>query len=295
MQLILDMYQVLLFYNYTNIENPRSEMTRQKFIWKELNLKGRLIISIEGLNGTLEGKTDNINKYKKWLISDERFADTHFKTTSSNGQSFPKASIKVREELVTLHLKDLDFSPSEVTGKYISPKEFNKLIKSGEEFYIVDMRNNYEYKIGHFRNSFLFKNMSNFRDLPIAIKEIEHLKHKKIVTVCTGGIRCEKASGYLINNGFTDVWQLKGGIHTYLEQYPMEGYLGKLYVFDNRVAIGFNRPDKEVEEIGKCDLCQDKTEKYYDYCFKKGEHRTHGLLCNKCANRKDIILDQIIK
>jgi UPF0176 protein len=191
-----------------------------------------------------------------------------------------------------LYLGEENLNPNQVTGKYLSPDDLHDWIHSQREFYIVDMRNDYEYKIGHFENSFLFQTMQNFRDLPQAIKEIEHLKDKTVVTVCTGGIRCEKASGYLVNNGFNQVYQLQGGIHTYLEKYPGDGYRGKLYVFDGRVAVGFNAADPAQESIGKCDVCSKPTETYADY-YTLEDKRMHGLLCEDCLENGAVKLDQL--
>src|SRR6185369_5737909 len=116
--------------------------------------------------------------------------------------------------------------PNKLTGKRLKPEELHDWINSDKEFYIVDMRNGYEHLAGYFKGSIL-PAMDNFRDLPAFLKQIEHLKNKTVLTVCTGGVRCEKASGYLLANGFSDVYQLDGGIVTYMESYPNEDFLGK--------------------------------------------------------------------
>jgi UPF0176 protein len=285
-------YTVLLFYKYTTIEIPKREMKLQKRKWEELGFKGRMIIAEEGVNATLEGESEKVEEYVEWMSHRPEFVYVHWKRGEGTGSSFPKASVKVRPEIVSLYLGEEDLDPNRVTGKYLTPDQLHDWIHSDKEFYIVDMRNDYEYKIGHFENSFLFKTMQNFRDLPKAIKEIEHLKDKTVVTVCTGGIRCEKASGYLVNNGFNEVYQLQGGIHSYLEKYPGDGYNGKLYVFDGRIAVGFNAPDPDKESIGKCDICSKPTETYADY-YTLENKRMHGLLCEDCVENGAVNLDQM--
>ena len=123
------------------------------------------------------------------------------------------------------------------------------------------MRNDYEQKSGYFEGSIL-SNFENFRDLPTIIPRLKHLKNKRIVTVCTGGVRCEKASGFLLKNGFTEVYQLYGGIVTYMEKYPNQDFKGKLYVFDNRLVIGFNIDAPEHEVVGQCKLCGKQVDSY---------------------------------
>jgi UPF0176 protein len=175
------------------------------------------------------------------------------------GNAFPKLKIKVRPEIVSLHLeKDID--PNQMTGKKLAPDELKKWFESGKEFYIVDMRNDYEYKVGHFKNSIL-PPLQNFRDVPKALPEINNLQDKTVLTVCTGGVRCEKASGILVKEGFKDVYQLDGGIVSYMEKYPAQEFKGTLYVFDNRVTMDFD-PKEKHEVIGKCDFCQVSTENF---------------------------------
>jgi UPF0176 protein len=178
---------------------------------------------------------------------------------------------------VALNLGEEDFNPNNTTGKYLSPEELNKLYEKNDDFVVVDMRNDYEYKVGHFRNSINPK-MENFRDLPNILPKLEDLKNKKVVTVCTGGVRCEKASGYLLKKGFTDVYQLHGGMHRYMEKFGNKDFLGKLYVFDGRVVSG---PDGQHEVVGRCVSCRNHTENYIN-CANLDCH-DHVLQCEKCV------------
>ena len=272
-------FQILLFYKYVHIADPEALRDQQWQLCERLGLKGRLIVSAEGINVTLEGELGNTEKYISEITKDPRFADIHFKRSPGIGDAFPKLSVKVRPEIVSLHLGDADLDPAKFTAKHLSVDELHQWFQSGEEFYIVDMRNDYEHKSGYFRDSILAP-LSNFRDLPEKINDLAHLKHKKVLTVCTGGVRCEKASGFLLESGFTDVYQLYGGIVTYMEKYPNQDFLGKLYVFDKRILMGFNTDSPEHVVIGKCDLCG-KTSENYVNCANQSCHK-HFICCEDC-------------
>ncbi len=275
------MYQILLFYKYTTIKDPVAEIEIQRTLCERLNLKCRSIIAHEGLNVTLEGKVEDTEEYIKIMQADPRFKDIHFKRSPGTGSVFPRISIKIRAEIVTLGLGENDFSPTETTGKYLQAEELHDWIKSGKEFYIVDMRNDYEHAVGHFAGSILPK-LGNFRDLPEVLTELESLKNKTVLTVCTGGVRCEKASGFLVKNGFKDVYQLFGGIVTYMEKYPNEDFHGLLYVFDGRVTMGFNVTDPSHVIVGECELCKTKTENYIDCKYIHCRGHRHILCCTDC-------------
>lgn len=280
-------YTILLFYKYTPIADPETLKEEQKALCKKLGLKGRMIIAKEGVNATLEGTTDAANRYVADLIARPGFRDIHIKRSEGTGNAFPKLSVKVRPEIVATHLGDQDVNPSEVTGKYLTAEELHEWFRTGKEFYIVDMRNDYEQAVGVFRGS-LPSGMKNFRDLPQVLKTLDHLKHKTILTVCTGGVRCEKASGFLVANGFSDVYQLFGGIVTYMEKYPGEDFLGALYVFDNRLVMGFNMDDPEREIIGRCAVC-DKPSEHFINC-KDGFCHRHFIACEDCLQGEESML-----
>ncbi len=277
-------HHILLYYKYVFIENPELEVERQKELCEDLGLLGRIIVAKEGINGTVEGPVENTEKYIQAMRKDARFSDIHWKKSMSNGQSFPKLSVKARKEIVSLHLGTCDIDPNVVTGTHLAPEELHEWIESGREFYIVDMRNAYEHKVGYFENSIL-PPIENFRDLPKVVDQIAHLKNKTVLTVCTGGVRCEKASGFLMTQGFTDVYQLDGGIVSYMEKYPNEDFKGKLYVFDGRVTMNFYGNDAKHEVIGKCDSCGDKSESYVN-CANPVCHR-HFINCENCLNKND--------
>jgi UPF0176 protein len=183
------------------------------------------------------------------------------KRSASEGKSFPKLSIKVRSEIVSTRLpKEVD--PRVQTANHLKPEELRVWYENGKDFVVVDMRNSYEFESGHFKNS-IDPGMTASRELPEKMKELESkvpdLKDKTVLTVCTGGVRCEKMSAYLVHQGYKDVHQLDGGMHTYMEKYPGKDFLGTLFTFDDRLVMDFGG---EREIIGMCKRCGDKTEKY---------------------------------
>jgi UPF0176 protein len=286
-------YQILLFYKFIKLEDPSSLAVQQRAWCDELQLKGRTIIAKEGINSTLEGSVENTEEFINRMMSKAEFNDIHWKKSQSTGSAFPKLQIRVRDEIVTTMLdENEEIGPhNNLTGKYISPEELHEWIHSDKKFYIIDMRNDYEHEIGHFKGSILPKELENFRDLPKVLPLIENLKRETIVTVCTGGIRCEKASGFLIKHGFTDVWQLNGGIVSYMEKYPNQDFLGKLYVFDGRVAMGFNTNSPDHQIVGKCRLCQKQSENVVDYYQPGFARRKHGIICYECIQNGLVTLD----
>ncbi|HEX7042711.1 MAG TPA: rhodanese-related sulfurtransferase [Patescibacteria group bacterium] len=273
-------FQVLLFYKYIEVANPEKERDEQFALCQKLGIKGRIIIAKEGINGTLEGTKEATEKYIKEMNKNKYFSNITYKKSVGNGNAFPKLSVKVRPEIVTTKIHTLN--PTKITGKYLSSEELHNWFEEKREFYIVDMRNDYEYASGYFEGS-IFSGIHNFFDLHEVLPRLEHLRNKTIVTVCTGGIRCEKASGFLVENGFADVYQLKDGIQTYMEKYPNQNFKGKLYVFDGRMTIGFNTESPEHEIVGRCDKCNEVCDSYvnceYDMC-----HR-HYICCTECLDK----------
>lgn len=275
-------YTIILFYKYTEILDPEKLRDEQRALCEKLGLKGRIIVAKEGINATFEGTDENVEEYLKVYLSDPRFADTHIKRSKGDGNAFPKLSVKVRPEIVSLHLGDEDFSPNQITGKHLKPKELKEWFqtkKVGEDFYIVDMRNDYEFKVGRFKGSIL-PTLQNFRDVPKALHELEELKEKPVLTVCTGGVRCEKASGFLLKKGFKEVYQLDGGIVSYMEQFPASEFEGSLYVFDKRILMHFDPEDKHVV-VGRCEKCEGPSERYVN--CKNPRCNKHFICCEDCS------------
>lgn len=274
-------FQILLYYKYIAIDDPESVRDEQRALCESLGLKGRIIVAQEGINGTVEGLTENTEKYIRAMEESKYFKGIYYKKSQGTGKAFPKLSVKVRPEVVTAGLPDLN--PNKVTGKYLTADELHQWYIDGREFYVVDMRNDYEYASGYFEG-FIPSGLRNFYNLKEVLPKLEHLKNKTLITVCTGGIRCEKASGFLVANGFVDVYQLKDGIQTYMEKYPNEHFKGKLYVFDSRITLGFNTDDPRHEIVGRCDACGKACDSYVNCAYN--ECHRHYICCDNCLDNE---------
>ena len=271
-------HTILLYYKYVKLDDPKIEIEKQRAICEVLGLTGRIIVSEEGINGTCEGTTENTDKYIAWMNKQKKFINIHWKKSAGTGNAFPKLSVKVRKEIVSLHLdENEDINPNVVTGKKLKPDELRKWYEDNKDFYIVDMRNDYELLSGKFEST-VFPGLENFRDLKKNLNIIEDLKDKTVLTVCTGGVRCEKASGLLLKSGFKDVYQLDGGIVSYMEKYPGKDFKGSLYVFDQRVTMNFDGDRHEI--IGRCYRCSNSSERYVN-CANLMCHK-HFICCKNC-------------
>ena len=253
-------YRVLLYYKYVPIENPEELAQEHLAFCKELELKGRILIAPEGINGTVSGTVEQTEKYMDEMKKDPRFADMVYKIDEADGHAFKKMHVRPKKELVTLRLED-DINPLELTGEYLEPKEFFERMQQ-EDTIVLDARNDYEYDLGHFRGA-IRPDIKNFRELPEWVRENkEILEGKKILTYCTGGIRCEKFSGWLKKEGFEDVAQLHGGIVTYGKDPEVQGELwdGQCYVFDERIGVPVNQ--KEHVVVGRDYFTGEPCERY---------------------------------
>lgn len=213
------------------------------------HLRGTILLAQEGINGTLAGSRDAIHTVLSYLRQDARFADLTVKQAQSDSQLFDRMKVKLKKEIVTLGCPEAD--PTQQVGAYVKPKDWNELI-SDPEVTVIDVRNQFEVSIGSFRNAIDPKTAS-FRQFPDYVQsELDPTQHKKVALFCTGGIRCEKASSYLLSQGFEAVYHLEGGILNYLEEVPPENSLwqGECFVFDQRVAVTHGLND------GSYQLCQ---------------------------------------
>jgi UPF0176 protein len=291
-------FKTILFYRYINISEESVKTLKDvlKAVCAVLGLKGRILIAREGINGTVEGKEPEIEVLKKHILSYKHFRKMDIKESNSSGSSFPKIKVKIKDEIVsTKYPKHID--PTKKTGKKVNAKELDKLYDKDEEFYVIDMRNDYEIKSGHFKNTINADwDMKASRDLPKFIDKLAEYKSKKVLTVCTGGIRCEKMSAYLMDQGFQDVSQLHNGIHTYMQKYPGKNFRGTLYTFDNRMTMEF-ADDKGIPRdiVGECYACEKDSEKTntekYGHCAFTMCHQ-HLLLCDKHLQSKVYCTEQ---
>lgn len=270
------------------IEDPEKLRLSQLKLCQKLNLLGRIIVAEEGINGTVEGTVSDTQQYMEEVKKDLRFTDIHFKKSAGNGNAFPKLSVKVRNELVAYRLAEEDIKPWVITGKYLTADELHRWFEEKRQFYIVDMRNDFEQEVGFFENS-LLTGWEHSENLPGILKKLDFIsKDAVIVTVCTGGVRCEKASGFLVKHGFKNVYQLYGGIHSYIEKYPGENFKGSLYTFDKRLVMGFNLDDPNREIVGKCAKCRKPSENLIN-CLDDFCHR-HFIACLDCLSGKSSML-----
>ncbi|KND49298.1 MAG: UPF0176 protein [Parcubacteria bacterium C7867-008] len=273
-------YQVLLFYKYITIEDPAQLAASVRALAEKHALLGRALIAEEGINATLEGELEATEAFASEFLNDPRFADMQIKRSEGDGEAFGKLVVKVRDQIVGTRFPKEKVDPRVQTAPRIQPEELKRWFEEGEDFTIVDMRNDYEYRSGHFKGS-VNPGLENSRDLPEAIPELMPLKNKKVLTVCTGGVRCESMSAYLMSEGFTDVYQLENGMHGYMEKYPGEDFLGTLYTFDRRKVMDFGG-DREV--IGRCHRCEGATETYAN-CANDLCH-LHFLVCDTCSHEE---------
>ena len=239
-------YRVLLYYQYVPIEDGETFAQKHLADCKELGLKGRILVADEGINGPVAGTIEQTNAYMELMKNDPRFSSTIFKIDEAEQNAFKKMHVRYRPELVNLSLED-DVNPLELTGAYLDPKEFREAMLD-ENTVVIDARNDYEFDLGHFRGA-IRPEIRSFRELPQWIRDNkEQFMEKRVLTYCTGGIRCEKFSGWLVREGFKDVGQLHGGIATYGKDPEVQGDLwdGQMYVFDSRIAVPINQKEHVI-------------------------------------------------
>lgn len=268
-------HTIILFYKFVRIEDPAAFKAEQIALCTKLGLKGRMLIAHEGVNGTFEGTADAIEAYKQALWSDTRFRGLVFKESEGTGSAFPQLRIKVRKEVVTLGAGEFDVTKE--TAPEVTAEELDAMYTANEDFVVLDLRNDFEIEAGQFERT-VDPKLRFFRELPEKLDSIAHLKKKKVVAVCTGGIRCEKATCLLKKEGFENVVQLKDGIHTYMQKFPAKHFKGTLYVFDNRqVTPVVESLGREV--ISRCAFCAKLTEDFYS---DDSVHPSRKVIC--CTN-----------
>ena len=270
---------VAALYKFVEIDDLLSLQSNLYEICEKNNIMGTILIANEGINGTISGKTNEINQTISLLKSDKRFTNIEIKYSSSDKQPFHRMKVRLKKEIVTIGLPEIN--PNNKVGTYVKPDDWNDLI-SDPNVVVIDTRNKYETKIGSFQNA-LDPETSSFREFPDWVKKFKSSKenaNKKIAMFCTGGIRCEKASSLMKEEGFEDVYHLQGGILKYLETIDKENSLwnGECFVFDQRVCL---TDELEVGSYKMCFACrmpitheEMQNEKYIEgisciYCYDK--------------------------
>lgn len=269
---------VAALYKFTHLTDYTELRQKILNLGKEENITGTILLAEEGVNGTVAGTRQAINKLKCFLDQDSRFDGMEYKESFAEIMPFYRFKVRLKKEIVTLGQPEAN--PADQVGTYVDPQDWNELIKDSEVV-VVDTRNTYEVALGSFKNA-LNPKTNSFREFPDFVeKNLMGYKDKKIALSCTGGIRCEKATSYLLSRGFKQVYHLKGGILKYLEEIPSSESLweGECFVFDERVAVG-----NEVKVVGTYFLCrgcrmplskEDKKSPYYEegvscsYCYEK--------------------------
>jgi UPF0176 protein len=268
-------YRILLYYCYTPIADPEAFREEHHLFCLENNLRGRIIVATEGLNGTVSGLAADCERYMAHLKADPRFAAIDFKVEAHDKNAFQKLHVRVKSEIVHADLPHID--PNQRTGVHLAPAEFKKL-KDQDDVVILDVRSNYEHQLGRFKNAVTL-DIEHFREFPEKVSELEQFKDKKILTYCTGGIKCEKASAFLLEQGFENVYQLHGGIIKYGLEEGGEDFEGKCYVFDNRLAVDVNRINPAV--VSRCYVCDTVSDRMVN-CANPNCN-VHVAICEKCG------------
>jgi UPF0176 protein len=256
------MYKIILFYKFVPIADTETVMFWQRSLCEKLGLRGRIIVSTQGINATLGGDLKNLKYYTREMKAHSLFNGITYKWSNGTGDDFPKLRVKIKDELVAFGAADeviVGVNGIKNGGTHLKPDAVHKLVEEkGDDVIFYDGRNMYEAQIGRFKNTVIPKTKTS-RDFIDDIErgEISKYKNRPIVTYCTGGIRCEILSAMMKNRGYTDVYQIDGGIVKYGEKYKDEGlWEGKLFVFDDRMQMGFSDKAKDIAE---CDTCGAKT------------------------------------
>jgi len=263
------LYKFVTLDNFQELREPLlEEMTR-------LEVKGTILLAQEGLNGTIAGTRAGIDGVLAWLNADPRIAGIVYKETFENSNPFYRTKVKLKKEIVTMGVDGID--PKHIVGTYVKPQDWNALI-SRDDVVLVDTRNDYEYEVGTFKGA-VNPNTKTFRELPQFVAEnLDPAKHKKVAMFCTGGIRCEKSTAYLKEQGFEEVYHLEGGILKYLEDVPEEETMweGECFVFDNRVTVNHQL------EKGQYDACHACRRPISDADKQRPEYE-QGVSCHQCV------------
>lgn len=282
------MEKIILYYKFVPIKDTEMTMRWQRELCERLGLKGRILISPHGINGTLGGEVKSLRQYKSQMNASGVFRDIKYKWSDGGTDDFPKLKVKVKTEIVAFDAADeivVSEKGIENGGKHLKPVALHRLVdkkkQQGEEVIFYDGRNMYEAKIGKFKNTIVPATKTS-RDFKKDIEngEISKYKDKPIVTYCTGGIRCEILSAMMLNRGYKEVYQMDGGIVKYGEKFADDGlWEGKLFVFDDRMQVGFSN---DAKDIAQCEKCGDKTSNLMN---SSNVRRQLHVICDTCEEK----------
>ncbi len=285
------MQKILLYYKFTPLSDPEAVKLWQKTLCENLNLRGRILISRHGLNGTVGGDIDDLKAYIRATKQYPGFRDTVFKWSDGAREDFPRMSVKARRELVGFKNADDEFEVDENGviggGKHLKPQEVNELVEAyGDDVVFFDGRNAHEAKIGKFKDA-IVPDTRTSRDFIAELEsdKYDDIKDKKVITYCTGGVRCEVISAMMKKRGFKEVYQIDGGIVKYGEAYGDDGlWEGALRVFDGRMTVKFS---ERAKTIGECLHCGAKTSNF-ENCANVTCNEL-ALICETCKENPDLL------
>ncbi|MBF5055412.1 hypothetical protein Y5W_00706 [Alcanivorax sp. 521-1] len=243
---------VAALYRFTRLEDFQSLREPLLALMLERDVKGTLLLAREGINGTISGRRADIDAVLDWLRADPRLEELEYKESFTDEHPFLRTKVKLKKEIVTMGVEDLD--PNRSRGTYLEAEEWNRVIADPDTL-VIDTRNDYEYEVGTFQGA-VNPNTKAFRDFPDYVRDnLDPARHKRVAMFCTGGIRCEKSTAYLKEQGFEEVYHLKGGILKYLETMPEDRSLwrGECFVFDERVTVNH---DLEPGGYDQCHACR---------------------------------------
>ncbi len=265
---------VCALYKFVTLEDFKAMREPLQETMKAHNIRGTLLLAEEGINGTVSGTREGIDALLAWLKSDPRLADLDYKESLHEKQPFKRSKVKLKKEIVTLGVEGID--PKRVVGTYVEPKAWNDLINDPDVI-LIDTRNDYEVQVGTFKQAVNPKT-ETFREFPEYVAQhMDPAKHKKVAMFCTGGIRCEKSTAFMKEQGFEEVYHLKGGILKYLEEVPETESLweGECFVFDDRVTVNHQLEKGSYEQCNACRLPITEED-------KQSERYEHGVSCPHC-------------
>ncbi|MDO9161583.1 MAG: rhodanese-related sulfurtransferase [Methylococcaceae bacterium] len=242
---------VCALYKFVTLENYQAIRQSLTDVMEANQIRGTLLLAVEGINGTVAGPRQGIDNLLNWLRSDTRLADLDCKESVTDKPPFKRTKVKLKKEIVTMGVPGID--PKQVVGTYVAPKDWNSLIDDPEVL-LVDTRNDYEFQVGTFKNA-INPNTTSFREFPEFVKQhLDPNTHKKVAMFCTGGIRCEKSTAFLKEQGFAEVYHLKGGILKYLEDVPAEQsrWQGECFVFDDRITVNHQLEQGSYDQCNAC-------------------------------------------
>lgn len=274
----MEPYFVIGFYRFIHIDDREALQPKLLEKLKELDIKGSIYLAVEGFNAGLAGRKAQLIAFIDWLSRDTRFANLRIQWSESREQPFYRAKVRLKNEIVTFGIDDVD--PNRAVGKYVEPEDWNSLIQD-PDVVLIDTRNDYEFRLGHFKNA-IDPQTDAFSEFPQFVHEhLDPERTPKVAMYCTGGIRCEKATSYLLERGFKDVFHLKGGILNYLESIEEKDSLwsGECFVFDQRTALGHQL---ETTDASICNACW----RPVTAAERLSEHFVEGVSCPNCYATK---------